>query len=121
MARRDDGLDFGLWDFVSPSQLVIPLDTHVTRISGLIGLTRRKTPSWSMAVEITENLKELDPFDPVKYDFALCRLGILEKCPRARRAGTCGKCEIRDLCIRGGSAAEAVRAVRTQPTGDLVR
>ncbi|MBI5115547.1 TIGR02757 family protein [Candidatus Poribacteria bacterium] len=100
MVRRDDGLDFGLWDFVSPSQLVIPLDTHVARICSLIGLTKLRTAGWSMAVEITENLKRLDASDPVKYDFAICRLGILDKCPRKPLAHVCEKCEIRKLCSR---------------------
>ncbi|MBI4830349.1 MAG: TIGR02757 family protein [Candidatus Lindowbacteria bacterium] len=98
MVRRGDSLDFGLWAFVSPSQLVIPLDTHVARICGLMGLTERKTPGWAMAVEITENLKRLDPSDPVKYDFAISRLGILDKCPRKQLAHKCVECEIRKLC-----------------------
>jgi uncharacterized protein (TIGR02757 family) len=95
---RDDELDMGLWHFVSPSQLVIPLDTHVARICRHIGLTERKTAGWSMAVEITENLKKLDPADPVKYDFALCRLGVLAKCPRTPLPHKCAVCEIRRLC-----------------------
>jgi len=97
---RNDTLDFGLWNFVAPSQLVIPLDTHIARICRHIGLTSRKTPGWSMAVEITENLKKLDPADPVKYDFALCRLGILDKCPRTPLPHKCAACEIRKLCMR---------------------
>lgn len=103
MVRCGDMLDVGLWDFVSPSQLVIPLDTHIARIAPLIGLTKRKTAGWLMAVEITENLKKLDPFDPVKYDFALCRLGILDKCPKSPHLTTCQKCEIGSLCMRGPS------------------
>jgi uncharacterized protein (TIGR02757 family) len=97
---RNDGLDFGLWDFVKPSQLVIPLDTHVARIAQLIGLTRRKTPGWAMALEITGYLKELEPADPVKYDFALCRLGLLDKCPRTPLPHKCAACDIRRLCKR---------------------
>ncbi len=100
MVRRDDGLDLGLWDFVSPSHLVIPLDTHVARICSLIGLTDRKSPGWAMAVEITENLKRLDPSDPVRYDFAICRLGILDKCPKVRSAQKCADCVIRGLCVK---------------------
>ncbi len=98
MVRRGDGLDFGLWDFISPAQLVIPLDTHVARICRLIGLTKRNTPGWAMAVEITGNLKKLDPADPVKYDFAISRLGILEKCRKAKSADRCVECEIRAVC-----------------------
>ncbi len=100
MVRRDDGLDFGLWDFARPSQLIIPLDTHIARISRLIGLTKRKSPGWSMALEITENLRKLDPDDPIKYDFALCRLGILDKCPATPLPHKCAACEIRGICER---------------------
>jgi uncharacterized protein (TIGR02757 family) len=98
MVRKDDGLDFGLWDFVRPSQLVIPLDTHIARICRLIGLTHRKSPGWRMALEITDNLKRLDPDDPVKYDFAICRLGILEKCPATPLPHKCAECEIKGIC-----------------------
>jgi uncharacterized protein (TIGR02757 family) len=75
MVRKDE-LDFGLWPDISTSQLVIPVDTHVARICKQIGLTKRKTVSWLMAEEITQRLKNFDPVDPVKYDFAICHLGI---------------------------------------------
>lgn len=78
MIRPDDGIDFGLWKAVPPAKLIIPLDTHVARIARRLGLTRRLSPSWRMAVEITERLRAFDPDDPVKYDYALCRHGILE-------------------------------------------
>jgi len=98
MVRRNDGLDFGLWNFVRPSQLVIPLDTHIARICRLIGLTGRKSPGWPMAVEITSNLRKLDPDDPVKYDFAITRLGILDKCPATPLPHKCAACEINSIC-----------------------
>lgn len=98
MVRADDGVDMGLWNRVSPSKLVIPLDTHVSRISSFIGLTARRTVDWKMAIEVTSRLRELDPDDPVKYDFALCRLGILEGCPNHRDASRCGLCELRMVC-----------------------
>lgn len=78
MVRPDDGIDFGLWKGVPAAKLIIPLDTHVARIARRLGLTRRVSPSWRMAVEITERLRAFDPDDPVKYDYALCRHGILE-------------------------------------------
>ncbi len=99
MVRRGDGLDFGIWKGVDPSRLVIPLDTHVARISRNIGLTRRASPGWKMAEEITDALKEFDPADPVKYDFALCRLGILDKCPSRMQAERCESCLLRKLCV----------------------
>lgn len=75
MVRKDE-LDFGLWDEISPSQLVIPVDTHVARICKEIGLTKSKNVSWKMAEEITERLKKFDSNDPVKYDFAICHIGM---------------------------------------------
>lgn len=75
MVRKDE-LDFGLWKSISTSQLIIPVDTHVANISRELGLTKRKNVSWQMAEEITENLKEFDKNDPVKYDFAICHIGI---------------------------------------------
>jgi uncharacterized protein (TIGR02757 family) len=73
---RNDELDFGLWPEISSSQLVIPVDTHVAKICKQIGLTKRKTISWLMAEEITKVLKNFDPVDPVKYDFAICHIGM---------------------------------------------
>lgn len=75
MIRKDE-LDFGLWEEFSPAQLVIPVDTHVARICKSLKLTSRKNVSWKMAEEITENLKKFDAVDPVKYDFAICHLGM---------------------------------------------
>jgi uncharacterized protein (TIGR02757 family) len=95
MVRPDDGLDFGLWRFVSPAQLVMPLDTHVARIGRHLGWTRRKTADWKMALEVTRSLARADPRDPTKYDFALSRMGILERCPRHRRRVDCDLCNLR--------------------------
>ena len=76
MVRADDGVDCGIWNQVIPEQLVIPLDTHIARISRYIGLTEIQSPGWKMAMDITNSLKRLDASDPVRYDFALCHLGI---------------------------------------------
>ena len=84
---RDRDIDFGLWKGIPGNLLVIPLDTHIARISRCLGLTGRRSRDWKMAVEITENLKRLDPEDPLKYDFALCHQGITGLC----REGACGK------------------------------
>src|SRR5207302_389455 len=70
MVRRE-APDFGLWTGVSPSRLLIPVDTHVENMSRAVGLTRRRSRNWRMAEEITGRLAVLDPADPVKYDFAL--------------------------------------------------
>lgn len=75
MIRKDE-LDFGLWNEIPTSKLLIPVDTHIAKICKQLKLTKRKNVSWKMAEEITENLKRFDPCDPVKYDFALCHIGI---------------------------------------------
>lgn len=73
---RNDELDFGLWKEIPPNKLVIPVDTHIAKIGKYLKLTRRKNVSWAMAEEITNNLKKYDQADPVKYDFALCHIGM---------------------------------------------
>jgi len=75
MIRKDE-LDFGLWTEIPPSKLVIPVDTHVAKICSKLRLTRQKSVSWKMAEEITGRLKKFDPNDPVKYDFAICHIGM---------------------------------------------
>lgn len=80
MVRKDDhGVDFGLWTKISPSQLICPCDLHVERVARKLKLIRRKHMNWETALELTANLRKLDPLDPVKYDFALFGLGIEEK------------------------------------------
>lgn len=98
MVRQDKGLDFGLWDFIPASKLIIPLDTHLARLSQQLGFTKLKSPGWKMALEVTENLKKLDTEDPLRYDFALCRLGILDICPKKKDNDKCRDCGIRDVC-----------------------
>ena len=79
MVRQDDkGVDFGLWKRIQPSQLVCPCDVHVERVARRFHLITRKQTDWQMAMELTANLKEFDPIDPVKYDFALFGLGVEE-------------------------------------------
>lgn len=75
MVRKDE-LDFGLWFEISPAQLVIPVDTHVAEICKRLKLTKHKNVSWLMAEEITQKLKQFDSSDPVKYDFAICHIGM---------------------------------------------
>ena len=84
---RKDRLDFGLWPGVSTRRLVIPTDTHIHRIARRLGLTRRATADWKAAREITDALSRFDPEDPVRFDYALCRIGILDIC--TPRVGLC--------------------------------
>src|SRR5262249_17187936 len=79
MVRRD-ALDLGVWTRVSPARLVVALDTHVVRVGRCLGLTRYTSPGWRMARDITASLRRLDPNDPVKYDYALCHLGMMNAC-----------------------------------------
>ncbi|MFZ1517668.1 MAG: TIGR02757 family protein [Ignavibacteriaceae bacterium] len=75
MVRKDE-LDFGWWKEIPTSKLVIPVDTHIARISRDLKLTNRKNADWKMAEEITRNLRKFDSRDPIKYDFAICHIGI---------------------------------------------
>jgi len=80
MVRRDDkGVDFGIWKNISPSQLICPIDVHVARVARRFNMLDRKQTDWQAAVELTNFLKTFDADDPVKYDFALFGLGIMEK------------------------------------------
>ena len=76
---RNDGIDLGLWKNISPAQLVCPLDLHVSRVAKKFGLIDRPNADWASALQLTERLREFDPDDPVKYDFALFALGVVEK------------------------------------------
>ena len=90
--------DLGLWAFVDPAKLVVPLDTHVHRIATFLGLSRRRTADWKTARAVTDQLARFDRADPVRYDFAICRLGILDLCSRTRRKASCDVCLLRDVC-----------------------
>ena len=96
MVRPDDGLDLGLWQDIPTSDLVVPLDTHIYRIGRHLGWSQRKTPGFRAALDITRSLALADPDDPVKYDFALSRMGILENCPR-HRSSNARACELCNL------------------------
>ena len=99
MVRADD-LDLGLWTGgrFSPSRLLLPMDTHVHRISRYLGLTRRPTPDLAAAREATVWLSRLSPGDPVSYDWALSRLGILAECVDARTRRHCERCAVAPVC-----------------------
>lgn len=80
MVRKDTkGVDFGCWSSIQPAQLVCPMDVHVARVAKRIGFMERKIPDWQAALALTEFLRKLDASDPIKYDFALFGLGVIEK------------------------------------------
>ncbi len=80
MVRKDrHGVDFGIWNEISPSQLLCPLDVHVERNARRLGLIQRKQTDWQTVVELTNYLKQFDSNDPVRFDYALFGMGIIEK------------------------------------------
>jgi uncharacterized protein (TIGR02757 family) len=100
---RHDALDLGVWTKVRPARLIVPLDTHVIRVGRCLRLTRYTSPGWAMAREITASLRRLDPEDPVKYDFALCHIGMMNACGFNRARTARGEaldrnCPLRGLC-----------------------
>lgn len=96
MVRRD-AIDLGVWSRVSPARLIVPLDTHVIRLGRCLRLTRYATPGWKMAAEITAALRDIDPDDPVRYDFSLCHVGMTNACGYGR-AQKDSRCPLRGLC-----------------------
>ncbi len=100
MVRRDR-LDFGLWPAIPASRLVIPTDTHIHLVAHRLQLTRRKAADWRTAREITDRLARFDPEDPVRYDYALCRIGILGVCHPDLRRSRCGECIAVEACPAG--------------------
>ncbi|MCX7726624.1 MAG: TIGR02757 family protein [Chitinispirillaceae bacterium] len=77
MVRKNDGIDLGVWQSIPLNALIIPLDVHIVNISRELKITQRKSADWQMAEEVTAFLREIDPEDPVKFDFSLCHYGKL--------------------------------------------
>jgi len=97
---RHDSVDLGAWSKLRPSQLIVPLDTHVIRVGQCLRLTSLKSPGWRMAVDITQSLREIDPVDPVKFDFSICHLGMMNACGFGRGTGD-GRCPLKGACRPG--------------------
>jgi uncharacterized protein (TIGR02757 family) len=98
---RHDRVDLGVWSRVRPAQLIVPLDTHVIRLGQCLRLTRYKSPGWRMAADITASLRTLDPIDPVKYDFSICHVGMMNACGFGTKARD-SSCPLRGACRPGG-------------------
>ena len=94
---RADEVDLGTWTTVSAAQLIVPLDTHVIRLGRCLRLTTYTSPGWRMAADITRALRRLDPDDPVRFDFALCHVGMMGACGFARPQGS-AQCPLRGEC-----------------------
>jgi endonuclease III len=98
MGRPADGVDLGAWA-IDPALLLVPVDVHVHRLARNLGLTRQRTPSWRTTEEITDALARFDPTDPTKYDFSLCHMGMLQRCPSRRDARRCEGCGVKPVCV----------------------
>jgi uncharacterized protein (TIGR02757 family) len=96
MARRDE-VDLGVWRRLPPAKLIVPLDTHVIRLSQCLRLTRYASPGWKMAADITASLRQLEPDDPVRFDFSICHVGMMNACGFGRRQGD-SQCPLKGLC-----------------------
>ena len=121
MVRGPDGVDLGLWKGVPPSALIVPLDTHVHRVARALGLTARRDASWRTAEEITASLRRLDPEDPVRFDFALCHLGMSGLCPARRVPERCAACALRSGCLAFARARGRQAIGRAQARADRCR
>jgi uncharacterized protein (TIGR02757 family) len=97
MVRRDE-IDLGVWTGLSPARLIVPLDTHVIRLGRCLRLTRYTSPGWKMASEITASLRDVDALDPVRYDFALCHVGMMNACGFAKPQRD-SQCPLKGLCF----------------------
>jgi uncharacterized protein (TIGR02757 family) len=96
MVRKDE-IDLGVWKTVSPARLIVPLDTHVIRLGRCLRLTRYVSPGWKMAAEITASLRDVDADDPVRFDFSLCHVGMMNACGFRQAKGD-RDCPLKGLC-----------------------
>jgi uncharacterized protein (TIGR02757 family) len=96
MVRRD-AVDLGAWTSIPRGKLIVPLDTHVIRLGRCLRLTTYTSPGWRMAADITASLRAIDPVDPVRFDFSLCHVGMMNACGFGRRQGD-AQCPLRGLC-----------------------
>jgi uncharacterized protein (TIGR02757 family) len=113
MVRRD-ALDLGIWTAVSPSELIVPLDTHIVRVGRCLGLTRYVSPGWAMASDITAALRRLDPDDPVRYDFSMCHMGMMNACG-FNAPQRDAHCPLRGLCRPAGRRRPRSRRPSARP------
>lgn len=96
---RDDDVDSGLWKSIPASKLIVPVDVHMARLCRILGMYDRKTVSLKTAIEITEGFARIEKDDPVKYDFSLSRIGIVENCT-GKINGKCKQCQLYGYCSK---------------------
>ena len=95
---------------IAPSALIIPLDVHIHKLARNLGLTARTTAGWKAAEDVTRALARLDPADPVKYDFSLCHLGMVQGCRSRRDPVACEGCGVMPVCRHWIGGAGRVRS-----------
>jgi len=119
MIRGPEAVDLGSWakEGVPRSALLVPLDTHLHRVSRCLGLTRRTQAGFRTAEEVTAALAEIDPADPVRFDFALCHLGMSGLCPARLDVGACLRCPLAPACRFGLSAGGGAPRTRNATDG----
>ena len=96
MVRKDD-VDTGLWQSIDKARLIVPVDVHMGRLCKILGFYDQKTISLPAAIKITQGFAAVEPADPVKYDFALSRIGIVENCT-GKISSRCRACELFEYC-----------------------
>lgn len=94
---RSDEVDLGVWTRVPAEKLIVPLDTHVIRLGRCLKLTRYTSPGWRMAADVTASLRALDPQDPVRFDFSICHVGMMNACGFGKKQGDT-QCPLKGLC-----------------------
>jgi uncharacterized protein (TIGR02757 family) len=110
---REDRVDLGVWKKVRPGQLIVPLDTHVIRVGQCLQLTRLKSPGWRMAVDITRGLRAIDPVDPIRFDFSICHLGMMNACGFGKKLAD-AHCPLKGACNprEPGTASRQIRKTK---------
>jgi uncharacterized protein (TIGR02757 family) len=111
MVRRDE-VDLGAWTGIPRAKLIVPLDTHVIRLGRCLRLTRYTSPGWRMAADITASLRAVDPVDPVRFDFSICHVGMMNACGFGRRQGDT-QCPLKGICRPRARKAAAARRSRS--------
>jgi uncharacterized protein (TIGR02757 family) len=117
MIRPADGVDLGMWK-VDPALLLVPVDVHIHKLAKNLGLTRQRAPSWRAAEEITRELALFDPADPTKYDFSLCHMGMLQRCPSRRDPRRCDGCGVMAVCRHWAAASRPGLGPNSDSVGD---
>jgi len=112
MVRRD-AVDLGAWSGISAAKLIVPLDTHVIRLGRCLRLTRYSSPGWRMAEEITRSLRAIDPIDPIRFDFSLCHVGMMNACGYGRGQGD-EQCPLKGLCRPRARDSASARRLRSR-------